>query len=187
VEEKENISKAAIFWSFAKMGAVLIGGGYALLPLLEREVVGRRKWAKSEEMIDLYALAQLLPGVIAVNTALLVGNRLRGFAGTVMAATGLTAAPFLMIAAYAAAYGYFRDTAVFANALAGVQSAVAGMILGLGVDMLRKTSRTKRKFSLAMLAALAVLLFNPSFVYLILAAVVLGLAGHFASARRATR
>ena len=113
MKREGQIGLGQLFWSFAKMGAVLIGGGYALLPLLERELVMRRKWARSEDMIDLYALAQILPGVIAVNTAMLVGNRLRGLAGTLTAAFGLTAAPFLMIAAYAAAYGTLRDTSLF--------------------------------------------------------------------------
>lgn len=165
----------SLFVSFLKMGAVLIGGGYALLPLLEREVVERRKWARSEEMLDLYALAQMLPGVIAVNTAMLVGNRLRGFRGTLAAAAGLTAVPFALIAAYAAAYGMLRDTAVFARLLSGIQPAVAGMIMGLGVDMVRKVSRDTRSFALACVSALAVLLFDPPFGLLIAASVAAGL------------
>ena len=200
-----------MFWSFAKMGAMLIGGGYALLPLLERELVTRRKWARSEEMIDLYALAQILPGVIAVNTAMLVGNRLRGLAGTLTAAFGLTIAPFLMIAAYAATYGTLKDTTFFSRALSGVQPAVAGMILGLGVDMVRKlkpkpgSKRTateqigeKHKprrsrcgtnvpFILAAAAAVAMLLFNPSFGWLILFSFLLGLAYHAYNIRRTAK
>ena len=80
---------------------MLIGGGYAMLPLLEEEVVRRRKWATSEEMVDFFALAQVLPGVIAINTAMLVGNRLRGLAGNVAAAVGLLVVPFTLIVAYA--------------------------------------------------------------------------------------
>ena len=72
-----------IFVSFAKIGAVLFGGGYAMLPLLEREVVDRRRWCTHAEMGELYALAQVVPGVIAVNTAMLVGHRHRGTAGAV--------------------------------------------------------------------------------------------------------
>ncbi len=184
---------AAIFWSFVKMGAVLIGGGYALLPLLEREIVMRRKWARSEEMLDLYALAQVLPGVIAVNTAMLVGNRLRGLAGTLVAAAGLTLAPFLMIAAYASAYGSLRDTSVFSKALSGVQPAVAGMILGLGTDMVRKLAakpegnrpgaarrgiRANTPLFLAAASAAVMMLFNPSFGWLVAFAIAAGLAIH---------
>ncbi len=177
----------AIFVSFTKMGAVLIGGGYALLPLLEDEVVGRRKWAKSEEMIDLYALAQLLPGVIAVNTAMLLGNRLKGLRGTVAAAAGLTSVPFALIAAYAAAYGAFRGSAIFERLLAGVQPAVAGMILGLGINMVFKTARTSPAWALAIASALAMLLLNPSFALFILASIALAPLMHWLTARRAVK
>lgn len=181
------------------MGAVLIGGGYALLPLLDRELVERRRWAKSEEMLDLYALAQLLPGVIAVNAAMLVGNRLRGVKGTIVAALGLTLVPFALIVAYAAMYAYMRDTAVFSKALAGVQSAVAGMILGLGVNMVAKTVKGAKapegapctSLALAVLAAFAVLFFDPSFVWIVVASIALGLALHavriFKGRKAATR
>ena len=80
-DETRLPSCASIFFSFAKIGAVLIGGGYAMLPLLEDEIVRRKKWTTSEEIADFFSLAQLLPGVIAINTAMLVGNRLRGLAG----------------------------------------------------------------------------------------------------------
>lgn len=179
-----------IFFSFLKMGAVLIGGGYALMPLLEREIVAKRAWAKTEDMLDLYALAQLLPGVIAVNTAMLVGNRLRGFKGTVAAAAGLTLVPFLMIAAYAALYGTLQGSSIFSRALGGVQAAVAGMILGLGVDMARKVCKGDSSgisFSFVTLAALAMLLVNPSFVWLIAASALIGLLWHFIVPGRAAR
>ena len=175
----------AIFVSFTKMGAVLIGGGYALLPLLEDEVVGRRKWAKSEDMIDLYALAQLLPGVIAVNTAMLLGNRLRGVKGTVAAATGLTCVPFALIAIYAAAYGAFRGGDIFERLLSGVQPAVAGMILGLGLNMVLKTAKTRPAWALAAGSAIVMLLLNPSFAIFILASIALAPVMHWLSVRRA--
>ncbi len=182
------VELGTLFASFVKMGAVLIGGGYALLPLLDRELVERRRWAKAEEMLDFYALAQLLPGVIAVNTAMLVGNRLRGVKGTVVSALGLTLVPFVMIVAYAAMYTYLKDTAIFAKALVGVQSAVAGMILGLGVNMVAKTVKGAKQpessRSAAMLfaaaTALAVLFFDPAFAWLIVASLVLALGVHFA-------
>jgi chromate transporter len=86
------------------MGAVLIGGGYALLPILEEEIVKKRGWAKSEEMADFYALAQLLPGVIALNTSMLVGQKLRGFKGNLASSLGLIFVPFILIAIYAVLY-----------------------------------------------------------------------------------
>ncbi len=130
-----------IYVSFVRMGALLIGGGYALLPLLENEVVKRRGWAKEGEMSDYYALAQLLPGVIAINAAMLVGNRLRGFAGNLVSSLGLVTVPFLLIAAYAMTYSKVNGWPMVMNFLEGVRPAVAGMILGFGVNMVVKAFR----------------------------------------------
>lgn len=183
--DNHTIRAADIFWSFTKMGALLIGGGYALLPLLEDEIVRRRGWAKSEEMIDLYALAQILPGVIAVNTCMLVGNRLRGWTGLALAAIGITLVPFVLIAAYAAAYTFLRDIQLFSRILVCVQAAVAGMILALGIDMIRKTSKTAPARVLALAVVLATMFFDPSFIYLLLASVAAGLAIWAWKARKA--
>lgn len=90
--------------SFTKVGAVLFGGGYAMLPLLEREVVNTRGWCRLEEMTDYYAMSQLVPGVVAINTAMLIGHHLRGFRGTVAATLGVVFAPFFVILAYAIAF-----------------------------------------------------------------------------------
>ena len=161
------------------MGALLIGGGYALLPLLEDEIVKRRGWAKSEEMIDFYALAQILPGVIAVNTSMLVGHRLAGWKGLIAATAGLVAVPFAAIAAYAAAYSELRDVPLVAKTLPFVQAAVAGMILALGCNMLGKVAKS---FFARLLAAgvFALSLFaDASFAWLLLAALALGLGDAF--------
>ena len=162
------------------MGAVLIGGGYALLPLLEQEIVNRRKWAKSEEMLDFYALAQLLPGVIALNTSMLIGNRLCGLAGTLAAAAGLVAVPFVLIALYAALYGWMKDIAVFEGVLTAVQAAVAGMIAGLGWNMLRKSAKDGISIALATATTAVMLAFDPSFVWIVVFAFAVGIIWHLA-------
>ena len=110
----------SIFASFAKIGALLIGGGYAMLPLLEDALVRRKKWATSEEVADYFALAQLLPGVIAINTAMLAGNRLRGLRGNLAAAIGVVSVPFALIAAYAVAYSQMHAYPVVMRVLEAV-------------------------------------------------------------------
>ena len=173
-----------IFASFVKIGALLIGGGYAMLPLLEDEMVRRRKWSTSEEMADFFALAQVLPGVIAVNTAMLVGNRLRGLAGNLAAALGLLVVPFSLIVAYAIAYASAQDMPVVMRILEGVRPAVAGMMLGMGVNMMRKSARSAWAVAVAVAACGAVLLWNPPMVWMILGAIVVGLAWNWFLMRR---
>ena len=167
--------------SFAKIGAMLIGGGYAMLPLLEEEVVRRRKWATSEEMVDFFALAQVLPGVIAINTAMLVGNRLRGLAGNVAAAVGLLVVPFTLIVAYAIAYASAQDMPVVMRVLEGVRPAVAGMMLGMGLNMVRKSARTAWALAVALGA---VLLWNPPMAWMIVGAIVVGIVWNWVAVRR---
>ena len=185
-ENRTAPSCTAIFISFVKIGAVLIGGGYALLPLLENEVVRRRKWATSEEMADFFALAQVLPGVIAINTSMLVGNRLRGLAGNLAASFGLLVVPFMLIVAYAIAYTGAQGVPAFMRILEGVRPAVAGMMLGMGVNMLVKSARTAWSVAVALGACGAMLLWNPPMVWLILGAVVAGLVWNWLAVRRAT-
>lgn len=174
----------AIFTSFVKIGALLIGGGYAMLPLLEDEMVRRRKWSTSEEMADFFALAQVLPGVIAVNTAMLIGNRLRGLAGNMAAAIGLLVVPFALIVAYAVAYASAQDMPVVMRVLEGVRPAVAGMMLGMGVNMMRKSARTAWAVAVAIAACGAVLLWNPPMVWMILGAIAAGLAWNWLAVRK---
>ena len=141
MDETRLPSCASIFFSFAKIGAVLIGGGYAMLPLLEDEIVRRKKWTTSEEIADFFSLAQLLPGVIAINTAMLVGNRLRGLAGNLAASVGVVSVPFALIGAYAVAYSQMQDFPVVMRVLEGVRPAVAGMMLAMGWNMARKGAK----------------------------------------------
>ena len=184
METREAPTTGEIFVSFVKIGALLIGGGYAMLPLLEDEVVRRRKWSTSEEMADFFALAQVLPGVIAVNTAMLVGNRLRGLAGNLAAAIGLLVVPFTLIVAYAIAYASAQDMPVVMRVLEGVRPAVAGMMLGMGLNMMRKSARAGWSVAVALGACGAVLLWNPPMAWMILGAIGVGLLWNLIAMRR---
>lgn len=180
-------SPAAIFFSFARIGAFLLGGGYAMLPLLEDEIVRRRKWATRTEMADFFALAQILPGVIAVNAAMLTGNRLRGLAGNVAAALGVTAVPFFLIVAYAMAYAQAREWPTVLRMLEGARPAVAGMMLGMGIRMTRKTARNGWGLGVAVAACAGVVLWNLPMAGLIAGAIAAALLLHACRIWRAAR
>ena len=160
-----------IFVSFTKIGAVLFGGGYAMLPLLEREVVDRRKWCRFEEMTDYYAMSQLVPGVVAVNTSMLIGHYLRGFWGTVAATAGVVFAPFFVILAYAVAFDQLAGCKVLADAMAGLRPAVAGLMLGVAYTMFDRSRKTRLGLTVSLLVAFLVLVCGVSAVKVILAGV----------------
>ena len=177
-QETEDPRLAAIFTSFAHVGAFLFGGGYAMLPLIEREVVNRRGWCRFEEMADYYAMAQLVPGVIAVNTAMLIGHRLRGFRGAAAAMLGVVCAPFFMILAYAVAVDRLAGMPFLERALAGLRPAVAGMMLGIAYTMFNRTRRTWLGLTVCLVTTALVLGAGVSAVAVILLGVTAGLVGY---------
>ncbi|HHZ20135.1 MAG TPA: chromate transporter [Firmicutes bacterium] len=118
----------SLFWAFFRVGAFTFGGGYAMLPLLEAEVVTAKGWAGRDEVMDDYALAQSLPGVIAVNTSLLLGYRLAGVFGAVMAGLGVILPSILVITGVAVFFAKFMENPVVARVFQGVRAGVVGLI-----------------------------------------------------------
>ena len=183
-DKPEVIALRLIFVSFTKVGAVLFGGGYAMLPLLEREVVNRRRWCRFEEMADYYAMSQLVPGVVAVNTAMLIGHRLRGFWGTVAATLGVVCVPFLVILAYAVAFDRLAGSDLLAHAMSGLRPAVAGLMLGVAYTMFGRSRRTRLGLAVSLAVAFLVLVCGVSAVNVILAGVASGVLWFAAAWRR---
>jgi chromate transporter len=173
-----------IFVSFTKVGAVLFGGGYAMLPLVEREVVNRRGWCRLEEMTDYYAMSQLVPGVVAINTAMLIGHHLRGFWGTVAATLGVVFAPFFVILAYAVAFDQMAGSKLLNDAMAGLRPAVAGLMLGVAYTLFSRSRKTRLGLVVAVLVTALVLVCGVSAVRVILAGVAAGVLWYAASAVR---
>jgi chromate transporter len=178
------VTLGQIFVSFTKVGAVLFGGGYAMLPLLEREVVDKRGWCRCEEMTDYYAMAQLVPGVVAVNTSMLIGHHLRGFWGTVAATLGVVFAPFFVILAYAVAFDQMASSKLLSDAMSGLRPAVAGLMLGVAYTLFSRSRKTRVGLVVSILVTVLVLGCGVSAVKVILAGVAAGVLWYAASALR---
>ena len=114
---------------FIKIGAFTFGGGYAMLPALQREVVEKRRWATEEEVMDWYAIGQCTPGVIAVNTSTFIGYRLRGVPGAIAATAGMVFPSLVIITIIAAFIQQFAHLAVVQHAFAGIRIAVCALVL----------------------------------------------------------
>ena len=95
-----------LFWTFAKIGGVTFGGGYAMLPILQRECVDKRGWATEEELADYFAIGQCTPGIIAVNVSTFIGNKRKGVLGGIIATVGFTFFPIILLSLVAAGLGY---------------------------------------------------------------------------------
>lgn len=174
-EGREEPTLLELFFVFLRVSAVTIGGGYVMFPLLRSELVDYKHWLTDEEIVDYYALGQSIPGIIAMNTATLVGYRKRGVPGALVAAAGM-ATPSLVVILLVAAYlvPYF-DHPWVQKAFAGIRAAVVAMIVMAVVQVARKSVNSVSRVAIAVgtFAAIAGLQVHP--VLMIVAGAVLGL------------
>ena len=126
-------------WTFLWISTVTLGGGMAMLPLMEREFVEKRQWMTAQEMMDVIAVMQSLPGLIAVNMAVLVGYRVKGVVGAFAAAFGSVLSPFLIIAAVAAGLASLSDSPALDHVFLGVRAGTAALISLSFVKLVRRT------------------------------------------------
>ena len=118
-----------LFWTFAKMGAITFGGGYAMLPIIQKEIVEKKKWATETEVIDYYAVGQCTPGVIAVNTATFIGYKLKGIIGGIVATLGVVFPSLVIIMIIAAFLKNFAQFSIVQHAVGGIRVAVVALII----------------------------------------------------------
>ena len=128
-----------LFWTFAKMGAITFGGGMAMLPILQREVVDNKHWTTEEELTDYYAIGQCTPGIIAVNTATFIGQKYGGIAGGITATLGVIFPSLVIISILAGLISNFAELAWVKNAFAGIQVCVCVLIFNAVAKLLKKS------------------------------------------------
>ena len=126
-----------LYLTFTKVGGMMFGGGYAMLPILQREIVDNKKWATTEQLTDYYAVGQCTPGVIAVNTATFIGSQQAGIAGGVAATLGVVTVPAILILIIAAFLSSFMDSVIVAHAFSGIRACVTALILASVVKLFK--------------------------------------------------
>ena len=161
-----------LYLTFFKIGAVTFGGGYAMLPILERELVNKKKWATSEDLLDYYAISQVTPGVIAVNVSTFIGFRQRGVPGGICATMGVVTPSVIIISIIAMFISNFEDIVWVQKMLSGINVAVAAL-LTYAVFNFAKKSIKKWWGAIFYLAAFSAIYFLklPSVVVIVSAAV----------------
>lgn len=151
-----------LFSTFFKIGTFTIGGGYAMIPLIQREVVERRRWLSEEEMLDAIALSQTMPGILAANIASIVGQKLRGVKGALVAVAGNILMPILFIILIAIFFRQFKDIAVVQHIFMGIRPAVVALIAAPVFTLWKAASKSQTA------TPLTVSLFNYRFSILTL-------------------
>ena len=165
-----------LFCAFFRIGLFPFGGGYAMLPLLQREIVEKKHWATEEELLDYFAVGQCTPGVIAVNTATFVGFKEKKLSGAIFATLGIVSPSLVIITVIAALLSNFAHIAAVQNAFAGIRVAVCVLILNSIVKLWKKSVVDKLTLGVFIAVFLgSVLLSHVSPVVFIVAAAVLGI------------
>ena len=163
-----------LYGAFFRIGLFTFGGGYAMLPMLQREVVNRFHWATDEELLDCYAIGQCTPGVIAVNTATFVGYRRRGVIGGIITTLGVISPSLLIITIVAMALSPFMTNPYVMRAFAGIRVAVSALIAASVVKLAKKSVKDAVGIALCVAAFVIVALLGASPIWVTLGAGLFG-------------
>lgn len=174
-----------LFATFAKTGAMTFGGGYAMLPILQREVVEKQKWATEEELMDYFAIGQCTPGIIAVNTATFIGQKTKGVLGGIFATLGLVFPSLVIISLLAGVIEAFSHIVWVQHAFGGIRVCVCVLIFNAVVKLLKKAVIDKFSFVIFVAVTLAAFFIDISPVIFVLVAAVLGIVIKNAGGKKA--
>lgn len=169
------MSLIKLFLIFVKVGAILLGGGYVILPILTSEFVEKRNLVSHDDLIDYFALSQSLPGIIAANISMFIGYKLRGKFGAITAMVGVTFVPFWCIVLLASVLGQLIGNSYVQGALWGVGVAVIALIMLTVKEMWQKSERDKFFYSIYILALLALIILKLSPIQTILIFTLIGI------------
>lgn len=164
-----------MFWTFFRIGLVTFGGGYAMIPLIETEVVDKKGWLEREELMDLIAVAQSCPGVFAVNLSIFIGYKLRRTRGAMLCAFGTALPSFLIILAIALFFQQFRENEYVERIFQGIRPAVVALIAAPVFKMAKTAKINRYNAWIPVMAAIAIWLLGVSPIYIILLA---GIGGY---------
>ena len=169
------VSLLKLFAVFAKIGAFTIGGGYAMIPLIQDEMT-RRGWISDDELPDIIALAQSAPGVLAVNVSIFAGYRLRGLKGSIAATIGTVLPSFVAILLIAMFMSNFQDNPVVQRIFNGIRPVVVSLIAVPMINMARKNNKTWWAWAITLVTLLLVAFLKVSPIYILLVLIILATA-----------
>lgn len=170
----QKISLIKLFLLFTKIGAILLGGGYVILPILISECVEKRKLINQDELVDYFALSQSLPGIIAANISMFIGYKLRGKLGAIIAMLGIIFVPFWCIVLLASILNNLASNSYFQNALWGIGIAVIALILLTVREIWQKSNRDLYFYAIFLSALITLVVFDLSPIKTIIIFTILG-------------
>ncbi|MEC9488959.1 MAG: chromate transporter [Halanaerobium sp.] len=165
-----------IFITFFKIGLFTFGGGFAMIPLMERDLVARHGWIGKDEFLDVISITQSVPGAVAVNLSIFFGYNLAGVVGALVAVTAVALPSFVIILLIAIGFSRFSDYQIVKNIFKGIRPAVVGLIIYAGLDLAKNITWSRIQLLVLLMVLLACLYFNLNPIILILLAILVGLS-----------
>ncbi|MFJ7936396.1 chromate transporter [Sporosarcina sp. NPDC096371] len=147
-----------LFWTFFKISPITFGGGFAMMPLIEKEVVEKRKWLKSEDITDVFALSQSIPGAVAINSATFIGQRIGGVKGAIAAMIGVSLPTFLIVLVLGVLYVFVQDNPKIEAAFISIRASIVALIAYAAIKIAKTAIVDKSTFGI-MIAGIPSLFF----------------------------
>lgn len=180
MSQKNNIKKLAnIYLTFLKLGSVSFGGGYAMLSLMEREIVEDKKWIDKEKIVDVFAVSESLPGAIALNSSAFVGFSIAGIPGAVCALLGNLTPSVIVMTILSAVFLQFSDNAIVNSAFNGIRPVIVGLILYAAYKIGKIAIKDIYSILITCIALLFSLIFHNSVIFVIIGGITLGLVVYY--------
>ncbi|MGN0144775.1 MAG: chromate transporter [Clostridium sp.] len=164
-----------MFITFFKIGAFTLGGGYAMLPIIQKEVVEKKKWIDETEFLDMVAISQSAPGPLAVNISAFVGQKMKGIIGLIISTLGAILPSVIIIILIASVFIGIENSPIVQRIFQGIRPAVVALIAVPVISMGKTANVNKRNFIIPLLAVILVAFFNVTPIYVILGAAVIGI------------
>nr|WP_294525428.1 chromate transporter [uncultured Blautia sp.] len=175
ISEKQSSNRLSLFLTFFKIGLFTFGGGYAMIPLIQREIVDKKGWISDEDILDIVAIAETTPGPIAVNSATFVGYKTGGFLGASFATLGVILPSFLIILGISFVLRKFESLTVIQYAFNGIRAGVLALIIRALLSMYKQCPKNLPSYVLMALSFAGVVFFKINILIVILFCAILGL------------
>lgn len=174
---KNNIVKklCSLFLVFVKIGLFTIGGGLAMMPMIQKELIDKLHWMTEDELLDYYAIGQATPGIVAVNVSTFIGYKQCGILGGIFATLGIIFPSIVIISILASLINSVSDFPIIQKALKGINVAVAALLTNITFNFAKKTVNSVFSFILCICSFLTVFIFNIQSFYIIISAFLLGI------------
>lgn len=179
--DKKSRSKILLelFNCFFKIGAFTFGGGYAMIPLIEREVVDNKKWIERKEIVDVFALAQSLPGAIAINTSTFIGYKILGKVGAIVSTIGIILPSLIIITLIAMFFSLVRGNLLFEKIFDGISPAIVALILVAGIKIVKQSVKDKIGIIILLCTIVFITFFNMQAIFTIIGGALVGISIYF--------